>query len=400
MGKPERISLATARRLALTAQGLDGAWTPPPGKEGTAAVIERLGYVQIDTISVVQRAHHHVLWSRCGDYHPDMLHELQADDRRVFEYWTHAASYVPMADYRWYLPRMRAHADNPKSIWFREKNRKVLRHVLDRIRKEGPLRAADFEDTRGRKQRPWWDWKPAKKALETLFTTGELMVSERRGFQRVYDLTERVLPPEVDTTEPTPAEAKRFRVRRTIEALGVADVSHWSLRYPEEALAKLIDAGEITEVKVAGVGEGTYYAATATLSAARGRRSRRVHILSPFDNLVIRRRTLQRLFGFDYKLECYTPPARRRYGYFCLPVLAGAEFIARIDAKAERKAGTLAVRRIVFEPGIDAKPATLAALAKKLVAFAAFNDCPRVVIEKTSPAKLRTELRRSLREVK
>ena len=398
MAKPTRISLAAARRLAVAAQGLDGAWEAPPGKAGAAAVVERLGYVQIDTISVVQRAHHHVLWSRCGDYHPDMLHELQAVDRRVFEYWTHAASYVPMRDYRWYLPRMRAHAANPRSIWFREKNSKVIRHVLDRIRGEGPLRAADFEDTGGRKRGPWWDWKPAKTALETLFTMGELMVTERRGFQRVYDLAERVLPADVDTIVPTPAEDKRFRIRKTIQALGVTDMSHGSMRDPDEALAELTEAGEVTEVKIAGLDGGPFHAATAALAAGR-RRSRRVHILSPFDNLVIRRGTLRRLFDFDYKLECYTPAARRRYGYFCLPVLAGGDFIARIDTKAERKSRTLTVRQIIFEPGFDAQSTVLRPLAAKLIDFAAFNDCPRVVIEKTSPVKLRAELRRSMREV-
>jgi uncharacterized protein YcaQ len=194
-----RISIARAQKLALHGQGLDGPWKLPAGKEGVAQTIERLGYVQIDTISVVERAHHHTLWSRRSDYGPGMLHELLAADRRVFEYWTHAASYLPMRDYRYYAGRMRSFASSDRARQFLADHAKLVREVLRRIRAEGALASADFAAPDGRKRGPWWDWKPAKAALETLFSMGELMVSRRRNFQRVYDLTERVLPAGIET---------------------------------------------------------------------------------------------------------------------------------------------------------------------------------------------------------
>ena len=200
-----RISLPKARRLAIHAQGLGGRWKLPKGKEGAAQAVERLGYVQVDTIAVVQRAHHHTLWARCPDYTPAMLGELQAKDRRVFEYWANAASYVPMADYRYYVPRMRAAATRHSAWYLSDEGRKLRDHVRDRIRAEGPLGSADFKAPEGRKRGSWWDWKPAKQALEWLFDMGELMVTQRRHFHRIYDLTERVLPSCIDTAPPSPA---------------------------------------------------------------------------------------------------------------------------------------------------------------------------------------------------
>ncbi|MBL7202328.1 MAG: YcaQ family DNA glycosylase [Anaerolineae bacterium] len=247
-----KISRSTARQLALARQGLDGGWGAAQGKEGVIQTVERLGYVQIDTISVVQRAHHHVLWSRCPDYQPQMLHELLACERRVFEWWTHAASYIPMRDYRYYLPRMRAAAERSQARQWIEAHRDVVRDVLDRIRAEGPLGSSDFAAPEGFKRGTWWSWKPAKRAMETLFSSGELMVSERRGFQRLYDLRERVLPAEVELTEPAPDQVARFTIRRALGGLGIAadgDV-HWGRqRVREDVLQELVDAGEV------GVGE-------------------------------------------------------------------------------------------------------------------------------------------------
>jgi len=179
------LSLSDARRLALRGQLLDGGCALPTGVEGVARTIERLGYVQIDTIAAVNRAHHHTLWVRCPDYDPEMLHALQSEDRRVFEYWAHAMAYLPMSDYRYYVPQMnriREHGTPWMRDW-KKKHGAVLDVVLGRIRAEGPLTSKDFEPPPGTKRGTWWDWKPAKRALELLFWQGDLMIAERRNFQ-------------------------------------------------------------------------------------------------------------------------------------------------------------------------------------------------------------------------
>ena len=398
------LTRAQARRLAIQSQGLDGRWRLPKGKEGAAQAVERLGYVQLDTIAVVERAHHHTIWARCPDYTPQALHELLAVDRRVFEYWANAASYVPMADYRYYVPRMRGAANRRHAWYLSAEGRQIREHVVERIRNEGPLGSADFKAPEGRKRGSWWDWKPAKQALEWLFDMGELMIAERRHFHRIYDLTERVLPPGVDTAPPPPDEVARFIVRRVLGTWGVAPAGEirwgWHRHAGRgEAMAELVAAGEVTPVRIRGMDE-EWYALTHALGAATRRASatRRLHILSPFDSLVIRRRHLARLFGFHCKLECYTPAAKRRWGYFCLPILWGETFVGRLDAKADRKAKTLVIRKLLFEPGFADLDGVLEPLAAKLRAFAAFNGCDRVVIEAAEPRKARAPLTRTLKD--
>ena len=211
-------SSAKLRRIALNQQGLLKADSFGRGKAATLRAIEHLGYVQIDTISVVERAHHHVLWSRVSNYQPKFLDQL-VKERKVFEYWFHAASWLPMRDYRFALPRM--NRQNGERGWFENCDKKLVAHILQRVREEGPLRARDFEDTRkGKKQ--WWDWKPAKQALEQLFMQGELMVSARQGFQKVYDLPQRVLPDWVDTRLPTLDEYAGYLINTTLRAHGFA----------------------------------------------------------------------------------------------------------------------------------------------------------------------------------
>ncbi|MGD2174077.1 MAG: crosslink repair DNA glycosylase YcaQ family protein [Candidatus Brocadiaceae bacterium] len=395
-----KLSLLKARRLAIHCQGLDGRWKLPTGKEGAARAIERLGYVQIDTIAVVERAHHHIIWPRCPDYTPEMLHELQAADRRVFEGHTRCAAYLPMSDYRYYLPGKRAYAGSKRAQSFMKQNARLVEHVRGRIRDEGPLGSADFEAPPGRRG-SWWDWKPAKRALEILLHAGELMVAERRNFQRMYDLTERVLPPGIDTTPPDPEQMARFVIRRVLSARGFARAGdiRWGWRPPQGldgAMEDMTRAGEVTPVQVADL-EGQHYALTETLDAAsRLRRPGRLHILSPFDSLVIHRRRLYELFGFECKLECYMPAAKRRWGYFCLPILWRHEFVGRLDAKADRKGRTLIVRRLMLEPDFKDHDAVLEPLADGLRAFAAFNQCDAVTIEETTPRKVRPVLRREL----
>jgi uncharacterized protein YcaQ len=423
------VSQKMARRLALHAQLLDGRAQMAKGKKGLTQAIGHLGYVQIDTISVIERAHHHTFWTRVPGYEPRHLHEALANERSIFEYWGHAASYLPMKDYRFYMPMMRSFYD-PKNSWFRgweEKYGSYLAPVLKRIREQGPRAARDFENPakQGRgpwrdstnhppiladpiglsqqEQGSWWDWKPAKAALEMLFWRGELMVRERQGFQRIYDLTERVLPDGIDTRMPGTDELGRFIVRRAVSAMGVAgekDIRDY-IRIGDKniianALKEMLAAAEIVPLKVEGHG-GVFYAMPEVVAKVSGLRAGppRVRLLSPFDNLVISRSRLQQLFDFDYTLECYVPKHKRNHGYFVLPVLFGENVVGRLDPKAERKSKTFLVRQLVIESEFLDDSRLIPELGQTLCALARFNGCRTIILENVLPKKLSVPLKRA-----
>jgi uncharacterized protein YcaQ len=406
MPQPQRvtISLARARRIALRSQLLDGSGCVRRGKEGVARVVDHLGYVQIDTLAVVERAHHHTLWVRCPGYEAAALDELHGRDKRLFEYWGHGASYLPIADYRYYIPRMRSF---PWGVgWMarlRDRHRDVMAAVLARVEKEGALRAADFKAPPGRKSGGWWDWKPAKVALELLMWQGRLMVAERRNFQRVYDLPERVLPPGVDTSVPDADELGRFAVRRALGAHGLMTrreiyfhITSFERAAVDAALAALTAEGEVAPARIKELPDEEYFVLAAALAWRAGRGRRRLRILSPFDNAVVQRDRVKRLFGVDFVLECYVPAAKRRFGYFALPVLWGDEFAAQLDAKADRKRRRLVVKNVKLEAGVKASAEFRDALAEKLAAFAGFNGCEEVALERSTPASLARMLRNGL----
>jgi hypothetical protein len=396
-----KLSRAAARRLSIHTQGLDGHWRLPKGKEGAAQIVERLGYVQIDTISVIERAHDHVIQTRYPGYHRDMLGELLSVDRRVFEYWTHAAAYVPMQDFRYYLARMvTAHTWKREADWRRD-NESVVQEVLARIRAEGAMASANFKHEPGQRG-PWWDWKPAKMALEVLFNSGELMVSARRGFQRVYDLAERVLPSHIDTHIPTKDEAALFFAHRALATLGLATVPQVRKLYQNHgalnALNNLIDTDQAVPLQIEGL-EETYYALTSTLGKIPRRLANHIHLLSPFDNLTIDRDRLQALFDFYYRIECYTPAAKRQYGYFTLPILWNGAFIGRLDPKAARQDKTLIIRNLALEPAFKAYDALIPPLTTAIKRFALFNGCPDVLLEQTTPRKIKAPLVQALKSL-
>ncbi len=402
-----RLTLPRARRLTMRSQLL-GPRSGPEGRRPEAAetvlnIIRRLGCLQIDTISVVERAHHHTLWSRWARYSPFDLHGLQAKSRRLFEYWCHgAAAYLPMDEYRYYIPAMKSFADKPRTREWLAQNRELVKNVKARIRREGPLRSVDFGAPKGARRSGWWDWKPAKRALDTLFTLGELMIRERRNFQRVYDLTERVLPDHVGTTPPDRKEAALFAVRKAADAYGIISLRDLRLtaersKEAMEAIETLTHCGEVTPVEIEGLQGRSYYAQTRALEGLE-RKTRRVHILSPFDNMIILRERIDDLFDFHYRLECYLPAAKRRHGYFCLPVLQGESFVARMDAKAFRKEQFLSVSMLSFEPSVRDLEGVCRALAGKLKAFATFNGCRSVSIQNTRPRQARELLMRSLED--
>lgn len=367
--------LKKLRRIALDQQGLLKSNSFGIGKQATLSAIEHIAYVQIDTISVVERAHHHVLWSRISNYKPEYLDEL-VRERHLFEYWSHAAAWIPMRDYRFALPRMNSR--NEERNWFENLDRKLIRHILKRIKEEGPLRARDFEGTRkGKKE--WWDWKPAKRGLEQLFHQGSLMVSYREGFQKVYDLRERVLPDWVDTREPdldeyashlidTTIRAHGFATQKSIGYLRKGKVLRKKLR---QLLRERVDAKQLCEFTLT---DGTtVYANAELLESQAPRKATNVRILSPFDNTLIQRERGRHFFDFDYQIECYVPEKKRRFGYFCLPILYGDTFVGRVDCKVHRKDRQLQVKSIHIEKSVD--PDFHIAFQKALVLFARFNTC-------------------------
>jgi uncharacterized protein YcaQ len=379
-----KLTISSARKLALSAQALSEPVS------STLEAVEHLGYVQIDTISVVERAHHHVLWSRDPEYRPGILDDL-LKQRKVFEYWSHAASYLPMKEYRFYTPLMKDIATG-KRKWWHDQDPKEMKKVLNRIKKEGPLQAKDFEPPSDFKSGPWFERKPAKKALDRLLMSGKLMISGRKGFQKIYDLTERVLPSGLDLTFPTPDEQGEFLVRRTLRSHGLASETEMTYLDPrvrphvKKALKRLVQSKEITLVSIDGHSEDLY---AIREDIERGMESgvksteERVHILSPFDNLVIQRKRLKWLFDFDYQIECYVPAEKRKFGYFCLPLLwvgPKSQIVGRIDAKAVRAERVLKIHSTFIEKELMKadKKRFKQQFLKSAEAFARFNQCDRV----------------------
>lgn len=397
------LTISQARRLALSRQGLGKQDAFGRGINAVERAIKTLRYVQIDTISVVDRAHHHVLKTRVSNYQPDNLNDLLTERKSIFEYWHHAAAYLPIEDYRFYLPLMRGYGASRKI------DPTISKEVLARIRAEGPLMSKDFEAPAGKRASGWWDWKPAKLAMEQLFLAGQLMVAERKGFQKCFDLTERVLPEGTDTRLPDDHERARFYVTRILASQGVSrpqDIGYMrtvASRFEKykilpgirTALNELSENGEIAPIPI---GKETYYALQADIDHLPKRLgNKRLILLSPFDNLVINRQKLSQLFDFDYQIECYVPEAKRQYGYFTLPLLLGDEFVGRMDCKAHRAQNLLAVKNIWLEPGVSVTDELVQYFYDALARYSSDLNCNSVKIETADNKKLLQKLSQKLR---
>ena len=388
----DRLSVQQARKLVLLSQRV-----PPPKSSdralaSTLSAIEHLGYVQIDTISVVQRAHHHTLWNRNPRYQPGHLDQL-VSDRQVFEYWSHAAAYLPMRDFRYSLPRKQGVASGKWEHWF-ERDASMEKAVLKRIESDGPLMARDFVGER----RGEWRSKPAKRALENLFMQGTLMSPGRVNFQKVYDLTERVLPVGIDTSVPSPEDYARHLIGRYLRANGLgrpAEIAYL-LKGAKPLVSQVMnDMHSARELQRVRVGDEYYDALPSSLDLLSKPFARsKLKILSPFDNLVIQRKRLQALFGFDYLIECYLPARKRRYGYFTLPILWEGRLAARMDCKADRKESLLHIHHLALESWLSREDAFFLALSKELVSFLQFNECHRVALARTTPNRIKPELQK------
>lgn len=381
------LSLAEARRIALAAQGFARRQPLSRGAAGLRATVDRLGLFQIDSVNVLTRAHYLPAYARLGGYDRALL-ERDAwgprRQRRLFEYWAHEASLLPLDLHpllRWRMARAeRGETGYLRLRRFAGEGRAQAMAVLERIAAEGPLTAADFEN--GASRSGWWEWSDTKHALEWLFWSGRITTATRRGsFARVYDLPERVLPPQLlALPTPSPEEAQAGLVDRAARALGVATAAdlrdYFRLRPAEgdHAIATLAEAGALLPVRV----EGWSQRAWLHRDAAPPRRVRGAALLAPFDPLVWERGRTERLFGFRYRIEIYVPQERRQHGYYVLPFLLDEALVARVDLKAERVAGVLAARRVTLEPQAPAD--TMPRLVAELERMAAWLGLERVVL--------------------
>ena len=382
----DRLPAPLARRIALAAQGFaDPRPAGPVDSRQLRRVTDRLAVVQIDSVNVLSRSHYLPYFSRLGAYRRAALDDFSGRRHEVFEYWAHEASYLPVRLHPFLRWRMAAAEENAWGNMVRLQRERpgYVAEVLDRVREQGPTKASELLETRRERPGTMWNWHPAKVALEWLFFTGALTARSRTaGFERVYDLTERVLPPAVlQAPTPEPAAAFRELVRTAARALGVAterDLRDYFRLRPaaaRTAIEELTEAGELLPVRVDG------WAAPAWLdpAARRPRWIRARALLSPFDSLVWERPRVERIFDFRYRLEIYTPAAQRVHGYYVLPFLLGDRLVARVDLKADRRAGVLLVQGAHGEEGVD-RAEVAAELAAELRLMADWLELERVAV--------------------
>lgn len=391
--EPVILTKSQARKIIIHAAGLSKRGQFGKGKEAAYKVIDHLGFIQVDTNYVVERAHHHAVAARVPGYKTEWLEELQADGR-IYEFWTRDSGYMPMYEFRFSLPIHESFSAKWKSLPQAEAN--LMNKILDRISREGPLRAKDFENDRTTKSSGWWDWRPSKVALERLHLTGGLLTTRKRDFHKLYDLTENIIPADVDKTMPSAEESMRHLIFRSLKALGIAYVKEiaWNgrlIKHPvKEELKKLVDAGEVCLVEIEGL-KGPLYM-LPIYKKKKITLAGDAFVLSPFDILNVFRHRLRDFFDFDYQVECFVPEAKRKYGYFSLPILIGDTFLARMDSKADRKQKRLIIHNLHFETVKVTKP-MIAKVSEAIQAFAKFNGCIGIAITKSNNKSLLKTLR-------
>jgi uncharacterized protein YcaQ len=367
------ITTQHARQAWLHAQRLDCLAPFGDGPDATRRAIEHLGYVQIDTIHVIERSHNHILHTRIPGYRRSDLVQAQSGDKSVFEYWTHALAYTPTADYRLFLPAMGRYREAPPK-WFGSVDPKEYRTLLKRIRSEGPLSIRDIDDdVLVEKNHPWASRKPSKRALQVGFYVGDLTIAARSGMLKTYDLTERHFGWERRPRAATESQYAQYLLARALRAQGIISLDsacygdvQWKAR-----LTPLIEAGvrrkQLVPVHLPGAEKAQHWAEPAILDQlCAGDPDPLVHILSPFDPLIIQRKRLQLFFGYEHRFEAYVPAEKRVLGYFALPVLVGDRIVAALDLKTDRQARKLLIQKWTWltDPSPDLKPAIDAALER------------------------------------
>jgi uncharacterized protein YcaQ len=412
---PIRLTAHQARLVHLAAQGL---LTPPrrrARKEDVLTAIRRMGVLQIDTIHIVARSPFLVLYSRLGAYRQEWLEELLAEGA-IFECWAHAACFAPTEDYALH----RQHALGLYGFWAMRSARhiqryhgKKLRALLERVRDQGPVKAADFEAPKRGGSGGWWGWKAEKRWLEALFALGDLMITRRENFHRVYDLRERVMAKPAARAALMDPDAvigdvevsdhftlKAVRVLGITQARWIADYFRASRRLKDADLDRFVDRGELVRAEVEGWSQPGYIHRDHVGLAARaaGGRLLATHttVLSPFDPVVWDRERVAAMFGFDYRIECYVPAPKRQYGYYVLPILHGGELVGRLDAKAHRADGVFEVKSLYLERHATAGDGLAEPLAAALRACASWHATPTVAIAQTQPRGFAKMLRAAL----
>ncbi|AZA76239.1 winged helix-turn-helix domain-containing protein [Chryseobacterium sp. G0186] len=397
----QEVILQQLQHITLESQGLNQTASFGTGKNAVLKALEHLGYIQIDTLSIVERAHHHTLWTRIPDYHPNYLEELM-EERKVFEYWFHAASYLPMRDFRYALPQMLSVKENQSHYY--NADPKVMQHVLDVIRNEGPKKARDFE-SESKKAGSWWSWKPTKLALERLFMQGDLMISKRKGMEKTYDLRERVLPKDINLKEPSSLEFAEYLVKTYLRAYGfttLKQITHLKTgellkKEAQEVLQSMLQENSIQQISIDGM--PPVFVQSDLLEKTFAPPVSQVQLLSPFDNSIIHRDRIKQIFNFDFRLECYVPKEKRQYGYFCLPILFGNSFMGRLDCKAHRKSKQFELIHLHIEDVNINPDLWLEPFIKSVQQFADFNGCPSLQLTQVSPTKFTKKVEKYLRKL-
>jgi uncharacterized protein YcaQ len=351
VSKSHPLTKAQARHIWLRAQRLDSSAPFGEGAAATASAVEHLGYVQIDTINVIERCHHHILWSRIPAYRREHLRQAQSVDKSIFEYWTHALSYVPSRDFRFFIPDMKLHRREGHK-WFATVKPADLRKVLRLIRKDGALTIRDIDDdVLVDKEHLWASRKPSKRALQLAFYTGVVTISERNGMLKTYELMQRHFgwdkPPKSASTK----EVSNYLLDRALRAQGLVSldsICHLDAsRKPgiRRLIQSRVRRKELIPVALEGAGEQEHWACPDVLETAGEGASELVHILSPFDPLIIQRKRTELFFGYGHRFEAYVPKEKRLFGYFALPVVVGDDIVAAIDLKTDRKRRELLVQK-------------------------------------------------------
>ncbi|MFW9861777.1 MAG: winged helix-turn-helix domain-containing protein [Candidatus Thorarchaeota archaeon] len=396
-----------ARRFALDIQGLR---TDKPSKS-MMDVANRIHNIQIDTISVVTRSHNLITWNRLPRYKEGDVWKAQKEGK-LFEWWSHAICLMPMETYPFTAWRKQFYPDdlwNSFKKWSAE-NKETIEQVYRKVKMDGVVNSASMGE-RKTKSDGWWDWKAEKRALEYLFYTGRLMVPYRKGFQKYYDLTERVLPAGIDSEPLSDDEAAEFVVITTLKSLGLGsqeDIRTYMGRMPsrvlwknkaaaiEEYLEELVQDGVIEEASIPMLKE-RYFVLKRNLSRLRMASNAEndqvpVKLLSPFDNIIRERHYPMKIWDFEYALECYTPADKRKYGYFTLPLLDGSNLVGRVDAKAHRKEGVLELKSLYLESEFWKTDEGIARLVEGLKNFADFHRAEQLKIDKVRPKEAKSSI--------